>query len=133
MSLENLSAGSDELKEEDVCAHLIACELALLDPAIRCDRAQMEALLAEDFLEFGSSGLVWDRKAILDLLESEDYCTPTAEELKCARIGAGVALVTYRAIRTDQAGTRSITLRSSVWKKETRRWRVRFHQGTRVP
>jgi hypothetical protein len=123
--------GSDEQTNEEVSAHLIRCERALLDPILRRDRAQVDALLAEDFLEFGSSGRVWDKRTIMDSLASENYSAPTVEEMHCARISADVALVTYRAVRTNEAAaTRSETLRSSLWVKESGKWRVRFHQGT---
>jgi ribonuclease HI len=132
MSFEESCAGRVEATDKEVFAHLIRCELALLDPAVRRDRAQVEALLAGDFEEFGSSGRVWDRKTIVDSLASEAYCAPATEELKCARIGADVALVTYRTVRMDDAGARSVTLRSSLWIREAGTWRVRFHQGTRA-
>ena len=64
---------ADQSSKYSVSAHLRACELALLDPIVRCDRARVAALLAEDFEEFGSSGRIWSREAILSLLETEDY------------------------------------------------------------
>jgi hypothetical protein len=123
---------SGHTREAD-CAHLLACEEALLDPAVRRDRARVDALLAEDFLEFGSSGRVWSREATLELLTSEDYTRPAMEDFKCAWIGEGVALVTYRTVRVDRSsGLRSVALRSSIWIEELGEWRVRFHQGTKV-
>jgi len=119
--------------DEEVGALLIRYERALLDPTVRRDRARLEALLAEDFQEFGSSGRVWDRQTIVDSLATEDYTAPGAEDLKCVRLSADVALVTYRTVRTDDAGMRSVTLRSSLWVRERGTWRVRFHQGTRTP
>jgi hypothetical protein len=57
---------------DTLCAHLRACEEALLDPAVR-RIARVAAFLAEDFQEFGSSGQVWSREQILELLATEDY------------------------------------------------------------
>ena len=117
---------------EEACAHLRRCEEALLDPAVRRDRAKVAALLAEDFQEFGASGRVWSREAILDLLASEDYTPPAMEDFECHWIGDGVALVTYRSVRTDpDSGQGSAVLRSSIWIEQAGQWRVRFHQGTR--
>jgi hypothetical protein len=118
--------------DEEVSAHLIRCECALLDPAVRRDRAQVEELLAEDFLEFGSSGRVWNRQTIVDSLASESLNSLAAEEMHCVPIGADVGLVTYRAVRTDASGARTETLRSSLWIKEAGKWRMRFHQGTKA-
>jgi hypothetical protein len=118
---------------DDICAHLRACEEALLDPSLRRNRLRVSELLAEDFLEFGSSGRVWTREQILDLLETEDYQPPAMEDFKCAMIARGVALVTYRTVRTNpHTGERAATLRSSLWTRESGTWRVRFHQGTRT-
>jgi hypothetical protein len=119
---------------EDICALLRACEEALLDPAVRRDRARVAALLAEDFLEFGKSGTVWTREVIIESLASEDYARPSMEDFKCDCIAEGVALVTYKTVRIDpEPGLRAVVLRSSIWIKESGEWRVRFHQGTLVP
>jgi hypothetical protein len=110
---------------------LLRNEQALLDPAVRRDRDRVSALLAEDFVEFGASGRAWTREEILDLLATEDYEPPAVEDFRCVPIGMGVALVTYRTVRTDwQTGAISAALRSSLWTKEAGEWRVRFHQGT---
>ena len=118
---------------QDLCAHLQTCEQALLDPAVRRDRRRVSELLTEDFLEFGSSGRVWTREQILELLETENYQPPAMEDFKCALIADGAALVTYRTVRTDAVTSeKATTLRSSLWTKESGAWRVRFHQGTRT-
>jgi hypothetical protein len=118
---------------DTICAHLRTCEEALLDPASRRDRARVAALLAEDFLEFGSSGRVWSREEILELLASEDYQPPAIEDFTCHWIAEGVVLVTYRTVRTDpDQGQRQTALRSSIWIEEAGAWRMRFHQGTKV-
>jgi hypothetical protein len=109
---------------------LIGLELELMDPAVRRDRDRVLALLAEDFEEFGASGRVWTRDAILDLLAAEDYRPPLIKELKCRLLVDGVALVTYRAVREESMGREVVSLRSSVWSIENGRWRMRFHQGT---
>ena len=113
---------------DDLYAHLQALELVLLDPATRRDSARVAALLADDFEEFGSSGRVWSRAAILDLLATEEYVSPTMEDFRCSLLAENVALVTYRTV---SAGAQSAALRSSLWVCESGEWRVRFHQGTR--
>jgi hypothetical protein len=116
----------------EVCGHLRACEEALLDPLVRRDGLRVAALLAEDFLEFGSSGRVWTREQILELLAIEDYRPPAMEDFKCDLIGEGVALVTYRTVRMEgDSLSRSAVLRSSIWVREKGTWRMRFHQGTK--
>jgi hypothetical protein len=126
-----MSLGSESTDE--LWVHLQACELALLDPAVRRDRGRVEALLAEEFLEFGSSGRLWTREQVLELLASQDFEPVTMEDFRCDRIAEDVALATYRTVRTDpQSGEKAAVLRSSLWMQERGVWRVRFHQGTRA-
>ena len=115
---------------EEIAAHLLACEKALLDPAVRRDRARVSALLAEDFVEFGASGRVWKRDEILDLLESKEVAPSEIEDFACRRLAEGVMLVTYRSVRTDkETGEHAVALRSSIWSNESGAWLMRFHQG----
>ncbi len=44
-------------QRESLADETRALELALLEPEVRGSRQRLEALLADDFLEFGSSGL----------------------------------------------------------------------------
>jgi hypothetical protein len=116
-----------------LAAHLQRLEASLLDPAVRRDREKVASLLAEDFREFGSSGRVWSRDETLHMLETEEYTPLTMENFQCSQLSEGVALVTYRSLRTDpSAGRRSGALRSSIWVQEGSSWRIVFHQGTRA-
>lgn len=118
---------------DETATHLRNCEEILLDPDVRRDRARVSALLSDDFFEFGASGRMWTRDEILDLLETEEYSSPSIEDFQCRRIADGAALVTYRSARTDSlTGQQSITLRSSIWTREPLGWQLRFHQGTRT-
>lgn len=123
----------DMAVNETTEAELERLELLLMDPAVRRDRERVGKLLAEDFLEFGSSGRVWTREMTLEQLPTETYSPPMVDSLACRMLGEDVALVTYRAVRTNEAtGERTVTLRSSVWKRMSGDWKMRFHQGTRA-
>ena len=123
-----LNAGDEALAD-----HLRGLEESLLDPGVRRDRARVAALLADDFLEFGSSGRVWTREETLRLLATESYRRPEMVDFACRRMAHGVALVTYKTIRVEAAtGERAEALRSSLWTEKSGTWRVRFHQGTRI-
>jgi hypothetical protein len=118
---------------EDIANHLRRSEEALLDPAVRSDRTRVAELLADDFVEFGSSGRIWARDEILDLLASETQAPIHMTDYQCALLAEDVALVTYRASRTDaRTGIQISSLRSSIWTKKPGGWRLRFHQGTRT-
>jgi len=119
----------DAQPPNELSTHLRSREESLLDPAVRRDRDRVSALLTEDFQEFGTSGQVWSREQILELLATESYGPPTMEDFKCHQIAEGVVLVTYETARKNK----SSALRSSIWINKAGEWRVRFHQGTRVP
>jgi hypothetical protein len=124
-----MDAAMEEATKEEVAR----LELLLMDPAVRRDRERVAGLLADDFVEFGSSGRVWTREAALELLATETYTPPTVEAFACKMLDGNVALVTYHALRFDAAtGERTITLRSSIWTRASGSWQMRFHQGTRA-
>lgn len=118
--------------DEPTAAVLQRLELSLMDPQVRRDRNQVSGLLSEDFVEFGASGRTWTREATLDLLASENYTSPRMEQFACFALGPLVALVTYRTVRNGEHGEPVTTLRSSIWTKESGKWKLRFHQGTRA-
>ena len=115
-------------------AQLRKLEESLLDTAVRRDRKKMRSMLAENFLEFGSSGRIWNRNSIIELLSQETaFVPPAIEDFRCAFLTDDVTLVTYRTVRIDpETGEVLSSLRSSIWKNESGTWRMRFHQGTRT-
>jgi hypothetical protein len=118
---------------EAIAALIRSYEEALVDPTFRKDRLRVSALLADDFVEFGSSGNVWTRDQILDRLSNEEFDPPMMEDFECRAISAGVMLATYRAVRTDsKTDSQAVTLRSSLWTNKAGKWLLRFHQGTRA-
>lgn len=118
--------------DEKTAAELRRLELMLLKPEVRCNRASVEELLAEDFLEFGSSGRVWRRAAVLEMLATETCTPPEVEDFTCRMVSEDVALVTYCSVRRDGDGARSDVLRSSLWVRQQGKWKLQFHQGTRT-
>jgi hypothetical protein len=106
---------------------LVRLEETLLRLGPACDRACIESLLAADFVEFGASGRVWDRAAILEELELPRERSFTLTDAACRPLGADAALLTYRI-----PGRRE-SLRSSLWARRDGRWQMLFHQGTLVP
>ena len=99
-----------------------------MKPAARSSREKLEELLTEDFVEFGSSGGIHDRAYIIANALSEGPAAWSIANFKLSILTVDVALVTY--IATQSGGASS--LRSSIWKRSDGRWRMAFHQGTRI-
>jgi hypothetical protein len=88
-------------------------------------------LLADDFLEFGSSGRIFTKPQIIESLQHEAPIRVVLREFRTVALAPGVVLVTYRAVR--QGGSEeqvAYSLRSSIWRRSEGRWQLMFHQGT---
>jgi hypothetical protein len=101
-------------------------EEQLLQPEVRTSPESLAALLADEFIEIGSSGRVYSKQQIIDLLRHEggQGSPPTLRDFSARRLAAEVILVTYNIVESQ-------TIRSSVWKLIDGRWQMVFHQGTR--
>ncbi|SDA73954.1 MULTISPECIES: DUF4440 domain-containing protein [unclassified Janthinobacterium] len=118
----------------DLAAQLQALEAALQSQAVRADGARLAALLADEFIEFGSSGHVWTRVATLADLPAEQFCPRSIYDFQARLLASDVAFVTYRSLRhASGALPPSASLRSSLWKWRDGRWQLAFHQGTPMP
>jgi hypothetical protein len=111
---------------------LLKLEQRLMDPAFRKDRAQVSALVAEGFREFGSSGRVWSRDKILNPSETGQPA-PLVQDFAINTIVPELVQATYRTLKTILGGTPQSALRSSLWIRRGDGWQMLFHQGTRIP
>ena len=127
--------GSRTESKANLAARLLDLERQLMDPVFRKNREQVSALLAGGFREFGSSGRVWSREAILDHLAGEEpQPAPAVEDFAVQTIAPQTVLVTYRTVRiSGELGAPQACLRSSLWVLQGDRWQMLFHQGTKIP
>ncbi len=111
-----------------------ALEDALHRPDIRRTREAVEILLADGFVEFGSSGTIYHRADTIDLLAEEDDDADDgslrASDYVLTPISTGAVLLTYRTRRIGDDGAERHVLRSSIWKHNGTNWQMLFHQGT---
>jgi hypothetical protein len=107
--------------------HLRSLEELLLQSDVRKSE-RVSRLLADGFIEFGSSGRVFTKAQIVSALGSEHPTTITAHDFSVSLLAPHVALVTYRAhLHTEPP---VYTLRSSIWQQRGGQWQMAFHQGT---
>lgn len=113
---------------------LLELEKKLVDPDLRSTPEKLAPLLADDFIEFGSSGHAYDKKRILFLLRRQIPTRLSIEEFRMIPLSDSAALVTYRAgTESTRTTTSRYSLRSSLWVLRQGGWRMLFHQGTNVP
>jgi hypothetical protein len=106
-----------------------ALEEKLLQPKTRHSMNKLNDLLADDFVEYGASGMIYCKHDVLEHLPSElgdTHVTMLDFELK--RLAQHVVQTTYKTLKHKK----NIVLRSSIWKKDTHTgcWQICFHQAT---
>jgi hypothetical protein len=117
----------------DIVETIRGLEERLLRADLRRSAAQLEFLLADDFLEFGKSGRVWNKPSVIALLAAESgEFTYSLEDFRVALLAPTVALATYRISDATPGAAPQPALRSSVWVNRDGNWRLTFHQGTSV-
>ncbi|NBF11815.1 DUF4440 domain-containing protein [Pseudomonas sp. Fl4BN1] len=113
---------------------LLALETRLQQAEVRADRQALDALLADDFLEFGVSGGRWNKAQVLDSLVQQDFIERSISEFEVQRLAADLAQVIYLCHNAAAGGrAASSAWRSSLWRRHDGRWQMLFHQGTLRP
>lgn len=110
-------------------------EEELLKPEVRHAPDRVGDLLWDDFVEFGSSGGIFNKQQVMEALEQEGPPDPAIRlslvDFVATRLASDVILVTYRTIQEGGPGAKQESrLRSSIWKLIEGRWQMVFHQGT---
>jgi hypothetical protein len=117
----------------DLMGDLVALERELHDPAVRRNRARVDALLHGDFEEVGRSGARYTRAETIAALASEgpSRAPITSDGFALTALGAEAALLTYRTAEglADGSDIRHAH-RCSLWLRVEGRWQVRYHQAT---
>ena len=102
-----------------------------MSPDVWRSRAELEARMTPDFVEFASGGRVYDRAALVAGLLGKEPPLIRVEDFTVRELAPAVALVTYRSVieRSDRDPP-AIAMRSSIWRREDGRWRMTFHHWT---
>jgi len=106
-------------------------ELELLNSSTRKNIKRLRELLADDFIEFASSGLIIDKKDVLSTLPKQEPTEWKVSNLKSKELSNDIILVTYKVKKKNlKDGRITLSLRSSIWKNVENNWQMIFHQGT---
>ena len=121
--------------EDNLKDRLRSLEEHLLNPVIRRNPALVAPLLADNFIEFGASGRVFDKASILEDLKNEaPRPASLLADFVIRELSPTIILATYRATRFDSSGAPvSQSRRSSIWAHVNGQWQITFHQGTQIP
>lgn len=112
----------------DLKQHLKMLEESHITPNVRESVEKLDAILADEFFEIGSSGYMYDKK---DCLEIGVVLTDMSlHNFEIYPLAGDVVLTTYFIVDTTRNRN---TYRSSIWKYIDGRWQLYFHQGTITP
>jgi hypothetical protein len=117
--------------ETNIEARLRELEESHLRSEVRSSPESLQALLADEFIEFGSSGRIFDRADVIADLPGQPSFKSRIDDFVVRSLSTEVALTTYRLSTWSLSGGQArVTLRSSVWVNRTGQWLLVFHQGT---
>jgi hypothetical protein len=108
-------------------------EKELLKPETRRSSEKISEILAEDFIEFCSSGTIYryNKNDIFEEANSLSKIEWKIEDFEIKLLAKDCILSTYKTIKHDKINsTIQYSLRSSIWKYINSTWKLTFHQGT---
>lgn len=110
---------------------LFELEQRLAQVGRKLSAEEASSLIAEDFIEFGASGKVWSKAAMIAALSQSEPIQRIFKDFTVRELGASFCLVTYKVIGV--AGQPPLfSLRSSIWRNNGETWQIVFHHGTNV-
>ncbi|MFN7930485.1 MAG: DUF4440 domain-containing protein [Blastocatellia bacterium] len=119
---------------DEVTDVLRTLEERLLQAEVRQSATELAALLADDFLEVGSSGRLYNKQQVLAAVPHEAPSSISLHDFRSKVFSPQMVLVMYRATRVDSTMATTVqSQRSSLWQWLEGRWQLVFHQGTPIP
>lgn len=104
--------------------HLYFLETQLHQPEIRSSIEKLDLLLADDFIEFTSSGRKINKQDCLNGLSNSKMI---ASHFDYKKLTDETILITYELTNETR---KTESLRSSIWRQKDGQWQMIFHQGT---
>jgi hypothetical protein len=115
---------------------LLQFENDLLDPDFCSDIDKLEHRFAAGFVEYGQSGAVYGRDAMIRFLLASKKRNIEIRNFTVRCLGSSAAVANFTAVEGLESGKSGMpgdrSLRTSVWVKEEGDWRIFFHQGTAI-
>ena len=116
---------------EDSLAKVCELELRLLDKQVRTSSTELDALVAENFIEITSNGSFYGKRHVVEDLPKMPFVERSASEVKAVALTPNVILVTWLLTKPKEPGAPK-SRRSSIWQNIDNRWQIIFHQGTNI-
>jgi len=92
-------------------------EEQLLQPEVRKSAKDLAILLADEFIEFGSSGRVYNKQQVISGLPTSPTVQMKLMDFQVKLLAPDVALTVYRLVKdSEQSKEKKYSLRSSIWR-----------------
>jgi len=118
---------------QSLSGQIYQLEDQLLKPEVRQSKEKIAILLADEFVEFGSSGRIWTKPQVIEEFQHSPMISMTIQDFQLKVLSPEVVLATYCTITKNVTkGDQRYSLRSSLWKFINGRWQMIFHQGTKI-
>jgi hypothetical protein len=102
-------------------------EMELVQPATWRNTARLSELIDDEFEEFGSSGKRYRKQDILNSLPKENNVQCKLSHFEFKTLSKVCILVKYKSTSPV-----TVSLRSSVWVKNSGNWKILHHQATLI-
>jgi len=132
MSVLNVSVGQRIVNNfmEEIKNLIYRLETDLLKPEVRASAEKLDELIAGDFIEYGSSGLVYNKTDILKRLPQGNSPAYTLSDFEMIVLSEEIVQTRFKTNRVNLDGTETSSLRTSLWRNTNNNWQMFFHQGT---
>lgn len=88
-------------------------------------------LIYNEFMEIGSSAVVFDKAEVMRWLASDDQSDRSGSSFNAHQLAENIILLTYLStIKDTPVAESKQAVRSSIWRLTDGQWRIVFHQGT---
>ena len=119
--------------QTEITGQLQSLTEKLHQPEFRKSDKKVHEILADDFIEIRSNGVMVDKKQTLQGLSNQQPTNYHMSGFQCRILAPGLALTWYTMEKSTAGSDKSIpSIRSSLWKLISGRWQLSFHQGTRI-
>ncbi|MEI7688625.1 MAG: DUF4440 domain-containing protein [Candidatus Nomurabacteria bacterium] len=117
----------DELKKI-----IYKLETDLLKPEVRSSFKTLDEIIANDFIEYGSSGLIYNKDMILERLPKAISPSYSLYDFEVIFLAENIIQTRFKTDRINLNNTKTTSFRSSIWKNTGKKWQIIFHQGTPI-
>ena len=116
----------------DLSDELAKLEFCMYDNNFRNSREKLETIISKEFIEYGSTGAIFNHDTVMDFLVGDSNSTTVHKivEKEIKQLSENVVLLLYKMESLNTDKTIRKTIRSSVWENKNGHWKILFHQGT---